>query len=115
MPFDTLRLRLTPDKKYLSFWMAGSLGGLYKVPVQGGEMKQVISLPSSFNYGPDTSYDWSPDGRYVAYAARMGDLTTNIFIYDTQTSSAKNVTRLNADHGSPRFSPDGRYLFFRSD
>jgi Tol biopolymer transport system component/C-terminal processing protease CtpA/Prc len=115
LPYDTLRLRLTPDKKFLSFWMAGKLGGLYEVPVAGGSVKQVLSLPSSFNYGPDTSYDWSPDGRYVAYADRRGDLTTNIFIYDTQTSKSTNVTRLNADHGSPRFSPDGRYLFFRSD
>ena len=115
LPYDTLRLRLTPDKKFLSFWMAGKLGGLYEVPVAGGSIKQVLSLPSSFNYGPDTSYDWSPDGRFVAYADRRGDLTTNIFIYDTQTSKTRNVTRLNADHGTPRFSPDGRYLFFKSD
>lgn len=115
LPFDTLRLRLTPDKKFLSFWMAGKSGGLYEAPVAGGAVKQVLSLPSSFNYGPDTAYDWSPDGKFVAYADRRGDLTTNIFIYDTETSKTRNVTRLNADHGSPRFSPDGRYLFFRSD
>ena len=115
LPFDTLRLKLTPDKRFLSFWMAGRLGGLYTVPIDGGELKRIVPLPSSFNYGPDTSYDWSPDGRYIAYAAREGDLTTNIFIYDTIAAKAVNVTRLNADHAAPRFSPDGRYLFFRSD
>lgn len=115
LPFDTLRLRLTPDKKSLSFWMAGKQGGLYVVPIEGGDIKCVVPLPSSFNYGPDTSYDWSPDGRYVAYAAREGDLTTNIFIYDVGSAKAVNVTRLNADHAAPRFSPDGHYLFFRSD
>ena len=115
LPYDTLRLRLTPDKKNLSYWMAGTFGGLYTVAVEGGSPKQVINLPSSFNYGPDNSYDWSPDGRYVAYSARSGGLTTNVFLYDTQTKKPQNVTRLNADHGSPQFSPDGRYLFFRSD
>ncbi len=114
-PFDTLKLRLTPDKRSLSFWMAGSMGGLYTVPVDGGTPKRIVPLTGGFNYGPDTSYDWSPDGRHVAYAARSGGLTTNIYLFDTTTSKAVNVTRLNADHGTPRFSPDGRYLFFRSD
>lgn len=113
-PFDTLRLRLTPDRKFLSYWMAGKNGGLYEAPIDGGAVKKVLTLPSSFG-GPDTSYDWSPDGRYVAYADRKRDLTTDIFIFDTQTSHTTNVTRINSDHGSPRFSPDGRYLFFRSD
>ncbi len=115
LPFDTLNLRLVPNKQLLSFWMAGNQGGLYTVPVAGGEIKRVMPLASSFNYGPDTTYDWSPDGRFIAYAFRSGDLTTNIFVFDTTTSKAVNVTRLNADHAAPRFSPDGRYLFFRSD
>ncbi|MDR3691370.1 MAG: S41 family peptidase [Fimbriimonas sp.] len=114
LPFDTLRLRLTPDKKFLSYWMVGKSGGLYKVPVDGGEPKLVMSLPGSFN-GPDSHYDWSPDGRYVAYASRGGNITTNIFIFDTTTSKSVNVTRLNADHGAPQFTPDGRYLLLRSD
>jgi len=115
LPFDTLRLRLTPDKKNLSFWMAGKVGGLYTVPIDGGEVKRVIPLTSSFNYGPDDSYDWSPDGKFVAYAARSGGLTTNIYIFDVAAGKSINVTRLNADHAAPHFSPDGRYLFFRSD
>ena len=113
--FDTLRLRLTPDKKQLSFWMAGKDGGLYTVPVDGGVPKRVLALPGSFNYGPDTAYDWSPDGKYVAYAARKGNLTTNIYLCDVATGASVNLTKLNADHGTPRFTPDGRYLLFSSD
>lgn len=114
-PFDTLRLRLTPDKKQLSFWMAGKDGGLYSVSVEGGQPKKVLSLPGSFNYGPDTAYDWSPDGKYIAYAARKGNLTTNIYLCDVTKGESVNVTKLNADHGGPRFTPDGRYLLFGSD
>ena len=113
-PYDTLQLRLTPDKKRLSYFMAGKEGGLFAVSIDGGEPEKVFGMPGSFNYGPDSSYDWSPDGRYVAYARRVQQVT-NIYVFDTKTKQDVNVTRLNVGHGTPQFSPDGRFLFVRSD
>lgn len=110
---DVLRLRLTPDKKRLSFYMTGKTGGLYTIPVEGGTPTKVFSMPGSYNYGPDTSYDWSPDGRYVAYVRRHQQ-TTDVFIYDSKTKQDVNVSRLNVGQSLPAFSPDGRYLFFQS-
>ena len=65
-----------------------------------------------------SSPSWSPDGRRLAYAGRLGDndwRRTGIWIHDFATGSR---SRLSADEGSihPRWSPDGnRILHERYD
>lgn len=117
MDDNVSNLRLTPDKTKVSFWVSGKNGGLYTVPVLGGEATKVLSRPGESKY-----YNWSPDGRYVAYSEtllRSGyyywDSTTNVFIFDTSTGKSANVTQLSAAHLLPSFSPDGKYLYMRSN
>jgi tricorn protease len=114
---DVEGLRITPDKTKLSFWIAGANGGLYSVPVSGGTPTLVFARAGSPQF-----YNWSPDGRFVAYTdtlLRSGyyywDAGSNIFIYDTVAKKANNVTKLNAQHILPTFTPDGKYLLFRSN
>ena len=40
---------------------------------------------------------------------------SNIWLYDTQTKTSADLTRLSANHGVPRFTSDGRYLLMLSD
>jgi tricorn protease len=117
-------IRLTPDKLRVSFWQDGPRGGLYSVPVEGGVPTLVLSKPGKYHGGlDDDAYDWSPDGRYIAYSdilQRSGyyywDNTTNIWLYDTQTKAApRDITQLSAEHAVPRFSPDGNYLLMTSN
>jgi len=119
---DVAQLALTPDRKSVSFWMAGKKGGLYTVPIEGGQPKQVLSRPLGEDAGNSPQYAWSPDGRFVAYPdtlRRSGyyywDAATNIFVLEVATGKKTNVTRLAAAHGAPQWSPDGRYLFFTSN
>lgn len=119
---DIGALTLLPDRKTLSFWKAGKMGGLYTVPITGGEPKQVLLRPRNEDGGNVPQYAWSPDGRYIAYPEdlrRSGyyywESASNIWVLDTQTGAKTNVTRLSASHGSPQWSPDGRYLYFASD
>jgi Tol biopolymer transport system component/C-terminal processing protease CtpA/Prc len=114
---DISVLRLTPDKSRVSFWKSGKDGGLYTVPVDGGTPTLVLARS-----GESQFYNWSPDGRFVAYAdtlLRSGyyywDSGSNIFIYDTVEKKLTNVTQLNAEHLFPTFTPDGKYLLFRSN
>lgn len=114
---DVDQLAITPDKTRLAFWKAGKDGGLYTVPVDGGVPTKVYGRSGASQY-----YSWSPDGRYVAYSEtllRSGyyywDATQNIFVVDTTTGKATNITKLSAEHVSPVWSPDGKYLFFRSN
>ncbi len=115
---DVADVRLTPDKTKVSFWQTGADGGIYTVPVAGGTPTRVLSQPGQGS----APYDWSPDGRYVAYLnvlRRSGyyywDSTTDVFILDATTGKSTNVTRLSANHGAPKWTPDGRYLLMRSD
>src|SRR5690606_20697711 len=41
--------------------------------------------------------------------------TNNIHVYDLVDKTLTNVTQLSATHILPTFTPDGKYLLFRSD
>jgi Tol biopolymer transport system component len=54
----------------------------------------------------------SPDGRYVAYFADEGQVST-LWVKQLATESTLKLAVLkNGEHGSCRFSPDGNYLYF---
>ncbi len=122
LDYDVLAFKFTPDKKKLGFWMAGKEGGLYEVPVEGGTPVRVIARPANYSFGVLVDYDYSPDNRYVAYNETLNgsgyyywDSTNNIYVLDRQTGKTTNITRLSAQNSTPRFSPDGRFLFLQSD
>jgi FG-GAP-like repeat/WD40-like Beta Propeller Repeat len=76
---------------------------------------------------------YSPDGRYVLFDSLATNLVANqadtngvadLFLYDTQTNSSALVSHVagsttnagsGASLGSAIFSPNGRYVLFRSD
>lgn len=112
--WDAIGARILPDKSRISWWQAGKEGGLFAAPISGGAPTKVIDYPSVYSFGSDPQYDWSPDSRYVAWRSVKYDVQS-INITDTQTKEKVNVTRLNANHSWPVFSPDGKYLYFNSD
>ena len=115
---DVSDLSLTPDKSRVSFWQNGADGGLYTVPVAGGSPTRVLARPGN----SDLPYDWSPDGRYLAYMnvlARSSSFayggTLDLYILDTTTGKTTKVTDLSANQTAPKWTPDGKYLLFGSD
>ncbi|MBS1705705.1 MAG: PD40 domain-containing protein [Armatimonadetes bacterium] len=110
---DVTSTQRNPDGKSFSYWQTGSKGGLFKYAYAGGAPEKIIDLPNDYRFGREPDYDWSPDMRYVAYTKTVRGLR-NIWIYDTQTKQDVNVTKLNAFHFRPKFSPDGKYLYFGS-
>ncbi len=112
---DVLGLKISPDKKHLTFWIAGQNGGMYRVPVAGGSPEKVMDFPRLFRYEASSDYAWSPDGRYLAYSKRLPASSVNIWIYDTQTKTDHNITRIASNQLFPSFSSDGKYLYFVGD
>ncbi|MFN8220301.1 MAG: S41 family peptidase [Fimbriimonadales bacterium] len=113
--YDCFGLKLTPDRKKLSYWMAGPQGGLFTIDIAGGTPTRILERP----YGDD--YAWSPDGRYLAYVRpimnsgfNFWDNGSSLWVKDLQGTANQNVTNLNFDHGNPAWSADGKYLYFAS-
>jgi tricorn protease len=111
---DALKLgyNWSPDSKDIAFTSSDSK--LRKVNVAS---KQVTELDSS-RYGNISSPEWSPDSKWLAYAKSDASRTTDIYLLAASgdDKQAHKVTFDSYDERAPRFSPDGRKLFFvRSD
>lgn len=115
-PQDAGQLNLSPDGKVLAFWVGGPEGGLMAITLATGETRRLIAMPDrarNWQNGGDVS--WSPDMRWLAVRVREVNGPWNVWILPADGGTAVNVTRLNAWHGMPRWTPDGRFLLFQSD
>ena len=107
---DTLKLgyNWSPDSKEIAFTSSDSK--LRKVNVAS---KQVVDLDLS-KYGNISAPEWSPDGKWLAYSKTDSNRTSDIYVLASsgQEKEPHKVTFDSYDERGPRFSPDGRKLFF---
>jgi tricorn protease len=66
-------------------------------------------------HGEIASYDWSPDGRWLAYATEAGAETDAVFLYSLEQKTSTQVTADGFDTRDPVFDPDGKTLYVLSD
>lgn len=113
---EVKQLHMSPDGKMIGFWAVGAERGLFTLSLENNQIQKVVSIPadhSTWQDGGDIS--WSPDMRWMSYTFCESNDAWNIWIIPTTGGKAVNVTRLNAYHSMPKWSPDGKYLFFQSD
>lgn len=80
------------------FWVADADG------------KNAHALFTSWNA---PKYDWSPDGKWIVYAAYDEDFNRDIWIRPTDGSKpAFNLSRHPYNEDEPVWSPDGRLIAF---
>ncbi|MFN2577701.1 MAG: S41 family peptidase [Pyrinomonadaceae bacterium] len=111
---DALKLgyHWSPDSKEIAFTSSDSK--LRKVNVTS---KQIAELDAS-RYGNISLPEWSPDGKWLTYSKADESRTTDIYVLASsgEEKQPHKVTFDSYDERGPRFSPDGRKLFFvRSD
>lgn len=84
-----------------------------------GELKLIdvktgaTTVVTKSTKGPYFDYAWSPDSKWVAFAAPEAG-NSKIQLYNIESKAVSEVTDSWYDSSSPVFSPDGKYLFFTS-
>lgn len=61
-----------------------------------------------------TNPSWSPDGRFLAFSGSDGGYS-DLYVYDMQTDSLRNLTRDRYSYLQPSWSPDGERLAYVTD
>ncbi len=103
-------------------WQSSTRKHLMIAPIEGGPAKDLT--PGQFDTppfslgGPD-DYAVSPDGKELAYVSnteRDQSISTNtdIFVVPVGGGEPKRITLNAGADRSPSYSPDGKYLAFRS-
>ncbi len=96
----------SPDSKEIAF--TASDNKLRKVSV---ESKQLTELSSS-KYGNIGSPVWSPDGKWLAFTKADHTRNADVYMIPSSGGEERKVTFDSYSDLSPRFTPDGRKLYF---
>ncbi|MEI6654344.1 MAG: S41 family peptidase [Verrucomicrobiota bacterium] len=99
------RMKVSPDGTQIA-WVEGT-GDVFTAAADGSNPTRV------FPCWDMPAFDWSPCGRWLALAAIDKNHNRDIWLAAADGSRKPlNLTRLPAVEGSPRWSPDGRFLVF---
>ena len=112
LAFTSNRSTPDPDRTYNSdIWVVAADN-----TDKGAHLTQVTT-----NSGEDSEPSWSPDGRWITYLTKLDPKlfqygTLHVAISPASGGPAKVLTQ-SFDRMSrwPRFSPDGRYIYFTAD
>lgn len=81
---------------------------LWLVPVDGSAKPRQLT----FDEGSDTSPVWSAAGRRIAFLAKRGEGPAQLHLLPLDGGEAQAVTELPVAPQAPRYSPDGKRLYF---
>jgi dipeptidyl aminopeptidase/acylaminoacyl peptidase len=109
--------------RHWTSWKGDKRSHVFVASVDGGAARDLtpgdFDAPP-FSVGDPTDYDFSPDSRELAFARNTDKVeatstNSDIFIVPVEGGEARRITGDN--HGAdktPRYSPDGRFLVYRS-
>ncbi|HKP87965.1 MAG TPA: S41 family peptidase [Blastocatellia bacterium] len=96
----------SPDSKEIAFNASDNKLRKYVV-----ESKQTAELASS-KFGNIGAPAWSPDGKWVAYSKPDYTRTSDVYMVSSAGGEERKVTFDSFNDVNPRFSHDGRKLYF---
>jgi tricorn protease len=114
--FKTKQLTFTPEAEFgISFSPDGKrvayirAGQLWTMNPDGTDQKPIVKEVQVFDY------DWSPDGKWLAFARIDGSFASEMYIVPSDGSAeAKNVTRYATFNAGITWSGNGKGISFLS-
>jgi dipeptidyl aminopeptidase/acylaminoacyl peptidase len=116
------RIYTTLLYRHWNEWQGATRRHLMAMPLDSGKVRDLtpgkLDVPS-FSLGGQDDFSISPDSKEVAYVSSPDTdlaLSTNdeVFIIPINGGEAKKVSTSPGADRSPAYSPDGKYLAFRS-
>jgi len=116
---------MTFDRLMFRHWTAydnGKRSHLFLVPIEGGVAKDLTpgehDVPP-FSLGGQDQYQFSPDGKEIVYTSNIDEVqatSTNseLFLVPVAGGTPKKITMNPGSDGTPIYSPDGKYIAYRS-
>ncbi|MFT4045881.1 MAG: S9 family peptidase [Solimonas sp.] len=91
-------------------WAKNSMHGqLFRMGSEGSGLRQMLDTSGA-------DLQWSPDGRCFAFVARRGkDKVPQLYVMPIDGGDAQRVMPRKTAVGSPRWSADGRQIYFLAD
>ncbi len=107
------------DKAEHRQYPTGSQPELYQVPVSGGRIDQIFTVPAEY-------VQVSNNGRYMVYHDKKGGenefrkhqksaITRDIWMYDSRRDEHKMLTNREVEDRQPIFSTDEKSLYYLSE
>jgi len=100
----------------------GKRSHLFIVPSEGGVARDLtpgeFDVPP-FSLGGQDQYAFSPGGKEIAYACNTDEneatsTNSDLFLVPAAGGTAKRITTNPGSDGTPIYSPDGKYIAYRS-
>ena len=107
---------ISPDGKWAAFVRTVPVleaeksehrGHIWLVSTDGGEPFQLTNSPNG-----DSSPQWSPDSRRLAFVSKRGDDKPQIWVIPIGGGEAKQLTHTKNGASNPRWSSDGKRIAF---
>ena len=106
--------RVSPDGKWIAYQRDGH--EIRVVSVDGADDRRLAQADvDEPPFGGASTVTWSPDSRWIAYDANSGGGYGNVWVVGLDGTAARQVTfGADANVGGVQWSPDGKYLLYRS-
>lgn len=105
--------QLSPDGRWIAFTIGvvnkaenKTLTQIFKVKVDGSDLKQLTNDPKASSNSPR----WSPDGNHIAYTTGG-----QVWRMEENGDDKEQVTTISTGAGNPVWSPDGKTIAFSSE
>lgn len=98
----------SPDDRWVAY--ADLENNLYVLDVKTGQSKKI-----STNQEGISEYEWSPDSKWLAFVQIAANTMEQIKIYNIDAETSFDLTTDRANSTSPKWSPNGQFIYFLSD